>query len=220
MVEVSRRQGRGHGRRSLPDPQPARYARRGSPLSRYCEFLALCVPGVHLCGRGYAVPHLFSVGSGPCSAAARRLRHAPGRCAHRLESPRQHPETRGRRRAALRARTSKGQLMRIAVLGGGSWGTALAILLSSNRKAHAISLWVHDPRLAEDMRRERVNATYLAGFEIPRVAQITANAAEAIDGAQVIFCAMPAAHARNVYACALPHVPRDAAFVRYRCVPE
>jgi len=103
--------------------------------------------------------------------------------------------------------------MRIAVLGGGSWGTALTILLSSNRKAHAISLWVHDPRLAESMRRERVNATYLAGFEIPRAAQITVNAAEALDGAQVIFGAMPAAHARNVYASVLPHVPRDAAFV-------
>ena len=39
--------------------------------------------------------------------------------------------------------------MKIAILGGGSWGTGLAIVLSRSRGAHEISVWVHDAALAE-----------------------------------------------------------------------
>ena len=39
-------------------------------------------------------------------------------------------------------------MSRIAILGGGGWGTALAILLSRARESHQVSIWVHDPALA------------------------------------------------------------------------
>ena len=42
-------------------------------------------------------------------------------------------------------------MSRIAILGGGSWGTALAILLSRARESHQIAIWVHDPALAGAM---------------------------------------------------------------------
>lgn len=104
-------------------------------------------------------------------------------------------------------------MTRIAILGGGGWGTALAIVLSRSGRAHKISLWIHNPSVAEAVRRERANNIYLPGFEIPREVSVTSDESEALDGAQVIFGVMPAAHAREVYTRALPHVPPDAVFV-------
>ena len=54
-------------------------------------------------------------------------------------------------------------MSRIAILGGGGWGTALAILLSRARESHQVSIWVHDPALAGAMREIRENGKYLPG---------------------------------------------------------
>ena len=43
-------------------------------------------------------------------------------------------------------------MTRIAILGGGGWGTALAIVLSRSRMPHEISLWVHNAGLAESIK--------------------------------------------------------------------
>ena len=50
-------------------------------------------------------------------------------------------------------------MKRIAILGGGSWGTALAIVLSRTNKPHEIALWVRDAALAE-----RIGAVRIAPF--------------------------------------------------------
>lgn len=96
-------------------------------------------------------------------------------------------------------------MKKIAILGAGSWGTALAIVLTRSRQPHTISLWVHDPELAEFLRRERVNPTYLAGEKIPPQVEVCSDIGEAIDGAQIAVGAMPAAYARKVYALAKPY---------------
>ena len=62
-------------------------------------------------------------------------------------------------------------MKRIAILGGGSWGTALAIVLSRTHKAHEISLWVRDAALAESIRRSRENVPYLPGHKLPESVQ-------------------------------------------------
>src|SRR6267143_2542485 len=104
-------------------------------------------------------------------------------------------------------------MTKIAVLRGGGWGTALAIVLSRSRKPHEISLWVHNAGLAESLRRERENKTYLPGPKLPESVRVHPQLEAALAGAQVILGTMPSAHARAIYASALPFVASGASFV-------
>jgi glycerol-3-phosphate dehydrogenase (NAD(P)+) len=97
-------------------------------------------------------------------------------------------------------------LTRVAILGGGSWGTALAIVLSRSPRAHEISLWVHDAALAESVRRDRENQAYLPGHRVPERVNITSSLEESVASATIIVGAMPAAFARSVYTQALRYL--------------
>ena len=100
-------------------------------------------------------------------------------------------------------------MTRIAIIGGGSWGTALALTLSRSPRQHEITLWVHDAALADEIRRQRENITHLPGHTLPQQIRITHDIKEAVAGASIIVGAMPSAHARQVYsAAALGIAPR------------
>jgi glycerol-3-phosphate dehydrogenase (NAD(P)+) len=100
---------------------------------------------------------------------------------------------------------------RIAILGGGSWGTALAIVLARARRKHDISLWVHDPALAESIQRDRENRTYLPGHRLAPEVNVTCKIHDAISGARILVGAIPTAHARGIYSAAA--VSASAGFV-------
>ena len=104
-------------------------------------------------------------------------------------------------------------MTRIAILGAGGWGTALAIVLSRSRKPHEISLWVHNAERAESIRRERENKTYLPGAKLPESVQVHIELETMLAGAQVIVGAVPSANGRAVYTAALPFVATGASFV-------
>lgn len=97
-------------------------------------------------------------------------------------------------------------MKRIAILGGGSWGTALAIVLSRAHEAHEISWWVRDPSLADSVFRERENHLYLPGYKIPGAVQVTHDTAIAVENAEVVIGAIPALHARSIYIHVLPQL--------------
>ncbi|ADC72517.1 Glycerol-3-phosphate dehydrogenase (NAD(P)(+)) [Thioalkalivibrio sp. K90mix] len=78
--------------------------------------------------------------------------------------------------------------MRIALLGGGSWGTALAI--HAARLHQDVVLWVRKDETAERLNRERENARYLPGIPFPETLSITADPG-AIDDADLILIAVP-----------------------------
>ena len=90
-------------------------------------------------------------------------------------------------------------MSRIAILGGGSWGTALSIVLARARRKHEISLWVHDPALAESMARDRENKIYLPGHRLSPEIRVSHRLDETLASATIIVGAMPSAHARTVY---------------------
>jgi glycerol-3-phosphate dehydrogenase (NAD(P)+) len=102
---------------------------------------------------------------------------------------------------------------RIAILGGGSWGTALAIVLSRTHKRHEIYLWVRDASLAESIRRDRENVPYLPGHKLPESVQVTHDAADTLENAGVVIGAIPSAHARSVYLRILPQIVRGTAIL-------
>jgi len=94
---------------------------------------------------------------------------------------------------------------KIAILGAGSWGTALGIILTRSRQRHEIFLWAHDPELAEFIHRERENSTYLPGLKLSEKIEVTNDIAAAMKGAQIVVGAMPSAYARKVYTQARAH---------------
>jgi glycerol-3-phosphate dehydrogenase (NAD(P)+) len=102
---------------------------------------------------------------------------------------------------------------RIAILGGGSWGTALAIVLSRARRKHDISLWVRDPALAESIQRDRENRSYLPGYRLAPDVSVTCNIHDAISGAQILVGAIPTAHARAIYSAAAASASPGSVFV-------
>jgi glycerol-3-phosphate dehydrogenase (NAD(P)+) len=104
-------------------------------------------------------------------------------------------------------------LSRIAILGGGSWGTALAIVLARARHKHEISLWIHDSALAESVRRDRENRSYLPGHRLAPEVNVTGDISKAISGGQIVIGVIPTAYARAVYSAAAPGLPAHSVFV-------
>jgi len=102
---------------------------------------------------------------------------------------------------------------RIAILGGGSWRTALANVLARARRKHEISIWVHGPALAESLARDRENQTYLPGNRLARDVQVTSDIRDAVAGAKILVGAIPTAHAREVYKAAAAHISPGTVFV-------
>ena len=104
-------------------------------------------------------------------------------------------------------------MTKIAIVGAGSWGTALAIVLSRSRKPHEISLWGRNAVLAKAIRVDRENQAYLPGSKVPESVRVHSQLEIALSGAQVILGAMPSAHARDVYGSALPFAAAGTTFV-------
>lgn len=101
--------------------------------------------------------------------------------------------------------------VKIAVIGGGSWGTALAIVLAP-RAAH-LSLWVFERDLAAQMQATRTNATFLPGFDLPANVQVTSDLPEALAGAEIVIGVMPSKHAQRLYYEMLPHAHPSTIYV-------
>ncbi len=86
--------------------------------------------------------------------------------------------------------------MRAAVIGGGGWGTTLAILLDS--KGHQVRMWVFEQDEAERMLRTRENTTYLPGIAIPERVGITTSLTDAVEKAEMVVLVTPSRALREV----------------------
>jgi glycerol-3-phosphate dehydrogenase (NAD(P)+) len=104
-------------------------------------------------------------------------------------------------------------MSKIAILGGGSWGTGLAVVLAHSRRRHEIRLWVREASIAEAIQQNRENPEYLQGVCLPENIQALTDVREVLREAQIVVGAVPSAFAREVFALALPHISVDAAIV-------
>ena len=100
-------------------------------------------------------------------------------------------------------------MSRIAILGGGSWGTGIAVVLSNSRRKHEIRLWVRDPELAQSIESSRENKKYLPGITIPACVQPSSDLVHVSRAAQILVGVVPSAHLRSVLVQALPALGGD-----------
>ncbi len=86
--------------------------------------------------------------------------------------------------------------MRITVLGAGSWGTTLAVLLNANR--HKVTLWAHRPEHAREIAGAAENTRLLPGIPIPPSITVTSDLEPAVRGAELVVAAVPSQFLRAV----------------------
>ncbi len=101
--------------------------------------------------------------------------------------------------------------MKLTILGNGGFGTALAILADAT--GHAVRLWGHDPAYTAELAATRRNPRYLAVATLPASVAVTADAATALDGAELILAAIPTQHVRSVLAGMGTMLPRGVPIV-------
>ena len=101
--------------------------------------------------------------------------------------------------------------MKLAVLGAGSWGTAVAALTSQN--ASTVSLWARRQQLADAMAATRRNADYLPEVELAPNINPTPSLSEALGDADVVVAAMPSHGYREVLTKAADAIPSRAPLV-------
>jgi glycerol-3-phosphate dehydrogenase (NAD(P)+) len=90
----------------------------------------------------------------------------------------------------------------LAIIGGGSWGTALAIALAP--RFSSLRLWVYEPDLAARMCTTRENDVFLPGFRLPENVSITNDLDQAVAGVEIVLSVIPSHHVRRLYAAMRP----------------
>lgn len=85
--------------------------------------------------------------------------------------------------------------MRIAILGAGAWGTALAINLAEN---HQVTLWTRDASQFAELVTQRINQRYLPGFFLPESLELASELDHAVNTADFILIAIPTAGLREI----------------------
>ena len=102
-------------------------------------------------------------------------------------------------------------MRRVAVLGAGSWGTALAVHLA--RVGHHVQLWGRDHTLVEDMLARRANAVYLPDVGLPASITVMHEIDKALTGAELVVVAIPSHGVRAAMRAAAPHLAAAAVVV-------
>ena len=103
-------------------------------------------------------------------------------------------------------------MSRIAVLGAGAWGTALAISLA-RRGGHAVTLWSHSEPLAEQLTETGENLHYLPGYTVPFDVRVTADVVAAVFEAEIVVLVTPSEHLRSVLTEVAPALERNQTIV-------
>src|SRR5512137_495541 len=100
---------------------------------------------------------------------------------------------------------------RIGVIGGGAWGTALALLLAD--KGHDVALWMYEKDLAGETQRTRENRVYLPGFPLPANIAVSADLEATVAGRPFVLSVAPSHTVRAVSTRIAPYLADNAIIV-------
>ena len=98
-------------------------------------------------------------------------------------------------------------MKKIAVIGAGSWGTALAITLSN--KGHEVKIWDINKEHLQELKEKKENVRYLPGIKFCDRLQPVDTMSEAIEDARMVLFSAPAQHFRSALDNALPYISQD-----------
>ncbi len=94
------------------------------------------------------------------------------------------------------ARAGENKVTKVAVFGGGSFGTAMGVALSRQHPDLNVVLLLRDPYLCKDINERHTNSRYLPDYELPGKVTATTSAEIALKGAQYAIHAVPVQHSR------------------------
>jgi len=100
----------------------------------------------------------------------------------------------------------------IAVIGGGAWGTGIAIVLG-RKGTHRVRLWAHETDVCESIAQKRINERFLPGRNIPDSVTATNDLTRALRGAEIIVSVMPSQHCRALFERMRPLIEPQALIV-------
>lgn len=100
---------------------------------------------------------------------------------------------------------------KVAVFSAGSWGTAFSLVLAD--AGNEVALWARRAELSQVINRTRENPDYLPGIVLPDAVTATADAREALSGADLVVLATPAQTLRENLTAWAPFMPSDAVLV-------
>ena len=100
----------------------------------------------------------------------------------------------------------------IAVIGGGAWGTGIAIVLG-RKGTHGVRLWAHETDVCESITLRHINEKFLPGRRIPDAVTASNDLAATLDGAHIVVSVMPSQHCRALFDRMRPLLPPQALIV-------
>ncbi len=102
-------------------------------------------------------------------------------------------------------------MSRLAVIGAGSWGTALAKVLAP--RFERVSLWARDSALAGNINSSSENARYLPGIRLPENVTASSEMARSVEDATIILSAVPARNTSEIYVGLAEYLTDEMCFV-------
>ncbi len=95
-------------------------------------------------------------------------------------------------------------MKQVSVIGAGSWGTALAVLLANN--GHEVTIWSHDPHEVEMLSKKREQQEKLPGVKLPDNVNVLSDMKESLTGKDVVVMAVPSPVVRSVAKQMAPYI--------------
>jgi glycerol-3-phosphate dehydrogenase (NAD(P)+) len=102
-------------------------------------------------------------------------------------------------------------MKRIAVIGAGNWGTALAAALA--KTGHAVTLWAYESKVVESIRAQHENALFMPGVELPASIAATNDLGEALEQAEIVLTVFPSHVCYSLYQAMLRDLRPEMIFV-------